>query len=104
MNKGNPQPVDARLSALLRESRPRAELPPAFQNNVWRRIEKGEQPSVSILERLAQWLVTPRLAMAAAAVVILLAAGAGALHGMHAGEHEARDRYVASVDPAYTLR
>jgi hypothetical protein len=36
--------------------------------------------------------------------VVLLASGAGALRGIHSGEREARDRYVASVDPSYFQR
>jgi hypothetical protein len=69
---------DARLSELVRASRPKAELPPGFQNAVWRQIEKAEAPSVSVLERVAMWFATPRLATAAAVVVILLGAGVGA--------------------------
>ena len=95
------QSDDERFGALLRAARPAAELPPGFQNSVWRRIEKRDQPSTGFLERLAALLLTPRLAGAGLAVVILLAAGAGAARGMRIGEREARDRYVASVDPSY---
>jgi len=98
------QSGDERLAKLLRIARPAAELPPGFQNNVWRRIEKSDQPSVGILEQLAGWFLTPRLATAGLTVVILLAAGAGALHGMRNGQQEARDNYVASVDPSYSHR
>jgi hypothetical protein len=98
------QPGDDKLGRLLREARPASELPSGFQNAVWRRIEKGEQPSVGILERLAQWVLTPRLATTCIAAVVLVAAGAGAIHGMKTGEREARDKYVASVDPSYLHR
>jgi hypothetical protein len=104
MKEDKPQSGDEKLGRLLRETRPVSELPPGFQNAVWRRIEKGERRSVGVLERLAQWVRTPRLATAGIAAVVLLAAGAGAMHGMKTGEREARDRYVASVDPSYLRR
>jgi len=104
MKEDNVQPGDEKLGRLLREARPVPDLPPGFQNAVWRRIEKDERPSVGVLERLAQWVLTPRLATAGLAAVVLLAAGAGAMHGMKMGEREARDKYVASVDPAYLHR
>src|SRR5262249_37270980 len=105
MKEDKLQPGDEKLDTLLHEARPVSELPPGFQDAVWRRIERGEQRSVGLLERLAQWVLMPRVATAGLAAVVLLAAGAGAgagaMHGMRAGEREARDRYVASVDPSY---
>jgi hypothetical protein len=101
MKEDKLQPGDEKLGRLLREARPVSELPPGFQNAVWRRIEKGEQPSVGILDRLAHCVLTPRLATAGLAAVVLLAAGAGAMHGVKIGERKARDKYVASVDPSY---
>jgi hypothetical protein len=82
-------------------ARPQAELPPGFQAAVWRRIEHGDMSPVNVLERLARWFLTPRLATALAAAVLLVAAGAGAMRGVHKAERESRDRYVASVDPSY---
>jgi len=98
------EPGDAKLTALLRSGRPSAGLPPGFQHAVWRRIEKAEQASSGMLERLAQWFLTPRLAAAGLAAVVLLAVCAGVVRGIRTGEREARDRYVASVDPAYFRR
>jgi hypothetical protein len=95
------EPGDEALGTLLRSARPQAELPPGFQSAVWRRIERGEAPSAGPLERLAGWFLTPRLATAGLAAVLLLAGGAGAMRGMRTGEREARERYVASVDPSY---
>jgi hypothetical protein len=68
---------------------------------VWRRIETGDVRSAGWVEWLAQLFLTPRWAMAAAAAVILIAAGAGAVRGISAGERQAMHRYVASVDPSY---
>ena len=104
MSEDVKQSGDEKFGKLLRAVRPKAELPPGFQNSVWRRIEQGKRPADRIMELVAGWLLTPRLATAALAVVILLAAGAGAVHGMRTGEQEARDRYVASVDPSYSHR
>ena len=104
MNEEMMQPSDAQLRELLQGARPEPALPPGFQSNVWRRIEKGEQASGWILERLAGWVLTPRLATAGLAAVVLLAAGAGAMRGMRTGEQDARDRYVSSVDPSYLQR
>src|SRR5882672_4543199 len=98
------EPGDEKLTALVRGARPAAELPPGFERNVWQRLEEGEPRSAGVFEWLAGWLLTPRVVMAGLALVILTAAGAGAAQGMRAGEQEARDRYVASVDPSYLPR
>lgn len=95
---------DDKLGVLLRAARPMANLPPGFERRVWQRIEKGEVRSGGLLEWLAGWLITPRIATAGLALVILVGAGAGVARGIRAGEQEARDRYIASVDPAYRHR
>ena len=94
-------PANEKLSGLLKSARPNGELSPGFQNQVWQRIEKLEQRPESILDRLASWLLVPRVAFATLATVVLLAGALGAVHGASAGVNEARDRYVASVDPSY---
>jgi hypothetical protein len=104
MSENMMQPGDEKLGKLLRATRPIAELPPGFQDNVWRRIEKDEQPKAGLVELLAGWFLRPRLATIGLAAVVLLAAGAGAMQGIKSGEQEARDRYVASVDPSYSHR
>lgn len=104
MSENMMQAGDEKLGKLLRASRPVAKLPPGFQNNVWRRIEKGEQPKAGLVELLAGWFLKPKLATAGLAAIVLLAAGAGVMHGTKSGEREARDRYVASVDPSYSHR
>ena len=95
------KPGDEKLAALLRSARPAVDLPPGFQRDVWQRIETPEPRTAGIFEWLAGWLLTPRVATVGLALVIAMAAGAGAARGMRAGEREARDRYVASVDPSY---
>src|SRR5947207_15190338 len=104
MNDSESNQSDERLSALLRAERPVAELPPRFSAHVWRRIEEDEQKSFvfpSVLELLSKWFVTPRIAAPALAALVVVAVVAGAVRGMHLGNREARDRYVASVAPSY---
>jgi hypothetical protein len=103
MNEFEMQAEDARLSALLRESRATPRLPPRFQEGVWRRLES--QPtsdsagSLTWLEALAGWALRPRLALAAVAVLMV----AGGLLGVRAGDRiarqEAQAHYLAAVAP-----
>ena len=104
MKEDGPERRDESLSALLRAGRPAAEFPPGFENAVWRRIENGNGSSAGLLERLAQLFLTPRVAAAGLAAVVIVAAGTGTMQGIRTGEREARDRYVASVDPSYPPR
>ena len=108
MKDSNINPEDAKLSAMLRESRSAPSLPPRFHEGVWRRIEDAATPARSTsgpswLDTLAALVLRPRLAFAV--VVVLIAAGG--LWGAHAGNqftrHEAQARYVAAVAPN-TLR
>lgn len=94
-------PSDDKLSSLLTTARPIGELAPGFQNRVWQRIERLEQKPESLLDRLARWVVVPRVAFGALAAVVILAGTLGAMHGANTGMNEARDRYIASVDPSY---
>ena|ERR1043166_3606319 len=92
---------EEKLSGLLKMARPVGELAPGFQNRVWQQIEKLDQKPESLLERIASLLKIPRVAFGALAAVVLLAATLGAVRGANAGATEARDRYIASVDPSY---
>jgi|ERR1051325_5944679 hypothetical protein len=94
-------PSDEKLSGLLKVARPIGKLALGFQERVWERIERLEQRPESMLDRLAGWLALPRVAFGALAAVVILAATLGAWHGASTGMNEARDRYVASVDPSY---
>lgn len=105
MKKENFHPADEKLGALLRESRTPPPLPPRFQQNVWRRIEDAEAPlkSASWLDALATLVLRPRLALAAAAALVLAGIFAGALEGRHDARHDAQMNYLASVSP-HSLR
>lgn len=106
--KSNQYPKnDEPLSKLLREWRPEISLPPRFQEQVWRRIERAEANA-----KLTFWQVFTRQveaafrrpALAVSYVTVLL------FVGLTAGYWQAQDKsaqaqaqwrtaYVQSVDP-----
>ena len=102
MKSNNSEPDDARLGALLREARTTPTLQPRFQENVWRRIERGEESQttpVGWLDALATWILRPQLAFALAAVLMLMGVGLGWNSGERIARSEAQARYVAAVAP-----
>lgn len=102
MKENHNHPDDAKISALLRPARVSPALPPRFQQNVWRRIEKNELPAPagSWLDALAAVVLRPRFAFAAAAVLLLAGVFAGALDGRQLARHDAQMNYLAAVAPA----
>ena len=104
MKNENFNPTEAKLGALLCESRATPALPPRFRENVWRRIEDAEAPAssgetITWLEALAALMLRPRFAYATVAVLMLGGISLGAYHGAQTARHEAEIRYVASVAP-----
>lgn len=109
MKSSDPESKNDSLSALLQEWKINAELPPRFQENVWRGIERAETrplPGVSMAEMLKALLerVLPRPAMALAYIAVMLAVGGtvGLAHGHQESRRliaELEMRYVQSVDP-----
>jgi hypothetical protein len=104
MIASNQMPDDAKLRALLRESRVAPELPPGFQNAVWRRIERGDITAASPvaadrLDRLAAWFLRPNRALATAAAMLLLGISLGIAQGASQANDLARQRYLNSVSP-----
>lgn len=99
MNEPNSE--DAKLSALLHRTRTAPELPPRFQENVWRRIEAAEpaEASFSWLDAFINRLLRPRFAVATLAIVIVLGSLAGAHEGKQDVRQNAQARYLASVAP-----
>jgi hypothetical protein len=104
MNDSRPSSEEAKLQELLRSARPTVELPPRFQENVWRRIEQAEarhaRVAVGWLDALAAWVLRPQLAVAVAAVIILTGAGLGWSRGERLAQSEAQARYVSAVAPS----
>jgi hypothetical protein len=104
MNDPIPPSDEIKLSELLRTTRPTAELPPRFQENVWRRIENAEASqlkanSAGWLDALATWILRPQLAFAFAAVLVLMGVSLGWNSGERLARSEAQARYVAAVAP-----
>ena len=109
MKNDMPPPEDARLRALIRESRPAPPLPPRFQESVWRRIEHAETPVIqktSPFAWLDQWverLLLPRFALASLALVLVAGGVTGVITSADAVKHQAQARYLSAVAPS-TLR
>ena len=101
MKEINIHPDDAKISALLRQSRVSHGLPPRFQQNVWRRIEDAEAPAkpASWLDALAALILRPRFALATAAALVLAGVFMGAMEGAQDARLDAQAHYVASVAP-----
>jgi hypothetical protein len=108
MNKENINPdpgaSDAKLGALLRESRVSPALPPRFQEGVWRRIEEVSAPAkvtggVTWLDALVTLVLRPRFALATATVLIVAGALLGVRNGSQMANHDAQARYLAAVAP-----
>lgn len=95
-------PDDAKLSALLRQSRSSPSLPPRFQENVWRRIEDSEaavRPD-NWLDALAALVLRPRFALIAATVLVMAGTVFGALQGDRTAHRDAQAQYMSAVAPA----
>lgn len=104
MNTNSQVPDQADLRALLRESRSSPELPPGFQNAVWRLIERAERPAATPaatawLDRLASWFLRPRRAFVTAAAMLVLGISLGIAQGASHARDLAKARYLDSVSP-----
>jgi len=99
MKANNQTPDDVNLHTLLRESRLAPELPPGFQDAVWRRIERAETPAADWLDALAAWFLRPRRAFATAAAILLLGLSLGLAQGASRADERAKARYLDSVVP-----
>ncbi|HVM47964.1 MAG TPA: hypothetical protein VMU04_08050 [Candidatus Acidoferrum sp.] len=98
---------DEALSRVLRQWNVQAQLPPRFQEQVWRRIEQSESPAhapawLRLWQRLGAALARPSLAVSYVTVLLLagLLAGFWQAHAtrVQTGE-EMGARYVQLVDP-----
>lgn len=95
---------DTKLSALLRQGRVSPDLPPRFQENVWRRIENAEapvsaKPGLSWLDALAALMLRPRFALATATALVVAGALLGARAGDLAANQTAQAQYLTAVAP-----
>jgi hypothetical protein len=92
---------DPRLGELLHQCRPSPDLPPGFENSVWRRIEAAEAKSGerTWAEALAAWLLRPRLALATVILLVFAGASLGAAQGARGADELAKARYLNAVSP-----
>ena len=108
MKINTPKEDDELLSLALRGWDVRRQLPPRFQDEVWRRIACAEAKSAEVARWCAfsHWLNTllARLGLSAACIAVLLMAGSSA--GYLQVRREASQlnqtlglRYVQAVDP-----
>jgi hypothetical protein len=109
MKTNQPGNHDDPLHKVLQEWHPDVSLPPRFQEQVWRRIERAQAPSV--WAAVSHWIETvlPRPALAASYVAMLLVVGVTAgwaqahLETTHVRD-ELGQRYVRVLDPYQTPR
>jgi hypothetical protein len=104
MKTNSQTPEDGKLRALLRESHPAPELPPGFQNAVWRSIERAEGPAPTLsaadwLDALAYWFLRPRQAFALTAAMLVLGLSLGIAQGASHVNDLVKERYLDSVSP-----
>jgi hypothetical protein len=107
MKTTQPSENDKPLRDLLAQWKPETSLPPRFQEQVWKRIERAEtQKPQSGLAAFGHWIEAtfrrPALATAYVAVLLFVGLGAGYLQAQDKTaqtESKMRALYVQSVDP-----
>ncbi len=106
--KANETPEESRgLGRVMRAWRVETPLPPRFQQEVWRRIERAEsqtQPSFWgwLAGLLEVHLLRPQFALSYVAALVVLGVAAGALMAQATTRRVNADlgaRYVQSLDP-----
>ncbi len=94
---------DEKLQTLLRGARPSPTLPPRFEENVWRRIERGNPQTArgdtGWIMALAGWLLRPKFAVAAAAIIVVTGVGLGWSSAQQQIHDQAQARYLAAIAP-----
>lgn len=109
MNTKRTTESDPALSTVLREWKLSDPLPPRFQEQVWKRIERAETRPASTgspWSLLTEWvnamLPRPALALACATVLLLVGGAAGWAQARHEAAHvgdELEAQYLRVVDP-----
>ena len=94
------------LEQTLQEWRVTTPLPPRFQEQVWKRIERADVPSVSVLDALRAWFAVtftrPAFAVAYVSVLLVFGLAFGFVQANAKAAHLDRQleaRYVQSIDP-----
>jgi hypothetical protein len=102
MKAQNENMDDAELLKMVQAARLDPDLPPGFQDAVWRRLERADaaqSAKVSWLDSLVAWIVRPRLALAGVTAMLLLGVTLGVMQGVSLSDHAAKARYLAAVSP-----
>jgi hypothetical protein len=105
MNDDRQEMDDERLRALLLAARPVAQLPPRFQESVWRRIEKEDaapatKPApLGWLQRWGEQLLLPRFALAGLALLLVAGGLTGFVSSADIVKQQAQERYLSAVAP-----
>jgi hypothetical protein len=107
MKPDSSTPTDEALGQMLRQWKLDAPLPPRFQEQVWRRIERAETPSSApawrlLVHRFAAALARPSLAVSYVTVLLLAGLLAGYWQGRVTRAHvdeSLGSRYVQMLDP-----
>ncbi len=99
-------PEDSQLRNTLREWQVASPLPPRFEEDVWRRIERTAPVPVDAWAAIRMWvtraLARPSFAVSYATILVLAGLLGGLWQGRAAASHEdqlLRTRYVQMVDP-----
>ena len=105
MNDDTHEMGDERLRSLLLEARPASQLPPRFQESVWRRLEKEDAapitkpPSLGWLQRWTERLLLPRFALAGLALLLVAGGLTGFVSSADMVKQQAQERYLSAVAP-----
>src|SRR5436190_430404 len=94
------------LERALQEWRVTTPLPPRFQEQVWKRIERADVPGVSLADVVRAWFTMafarPAFAVACASVLLVTGLALGFVQASHKAaswDHQLEARYVQSIDP-----
>ena len=105
MNDDTHEMGDERLRSLLLEARPASQLPPRFQESVWRRLEKEDAApitrptSLGWLQRWTERLLLPRFALASLALLLVAGGLTGFVSSADMVKQQAQERYLSAVAP-----
>ena len=102
MQNASLNPNDDQLRRALREADIAPALPPRFQDEVWRRIEKqtgAVAAKMDWLDRLASYVIRPQFVTAGLSLVLMAGIFLGVTQVEKSASEDSRARYLAKVDP-----
>lgn len=100
----SPEPTpDPALRELLRAAHPAPDLPPRFQESVWRRLDRNElpKPTAGWFEAFAAGLLRPAYASIGLAAVMVAGVGLGLRATEASNLRTEQARYLAAVSPLH---